>query len=85
MIKKSMIKMFTINSSQIYGISTMISIFMVIFCYLITKLYKVTCAKPVSYTHLDVYKRQGFSYCHKRYVPLAFDDQTYNDKGAAKI
>ncbi len=40
-----MIKMFSINSSQIYGISTMISISMVIFCYLITKLYKVTCTK----------------------------------------
>ncbi|PIM94903.1 Cytochrome c oxidase assembly protein CtaG [Candidatus Hodgkinia cicadicola] len=45
MYKESMIKMFSINSDLIYGLSIMMFIFMGIFCYLITKLYRITCTK----------------------------------------
>lgn len=40
-----MIRISSINSNQIFGFCSLIFIFMVSFCYLITKLYKITCSK----------------------------------------
>ncbi|PIM95588.1 Cytochrome c oxidase assembly protein CtaG [Candidatus Hodgkinia cicadicola] len=76
MYQESMIKSLPISSGQIFGFCITIIISMVLLCYLITKLYKITCSKLglIGVPKRDISLNRKLH--HHRFIKIEFITQT---------